>query len=152
MTTKVLFVCIHNSARSQMAEAFLKHYCANRFEVHSAGIEPGKLNPIVVTAMQERGIDISKNPTKSVFEFFKAGTLFEYVITVCDETNAERCPVFPGITKRLHWGFPDPSTHQGTVEEKLERTRQIRDLIEKKIVEWCSSECPAMLAPKVPQS
>lgn len=139
--TKVLFVCIHNSARSQMAEAFLNHHCGDRFEAHSAGIEPGKLNPVVVQAMQERGIDISGNATKSVFDMFKSGTLFEYVITVCDETSAERCPIFPGVTKRLHWGFPDPSGIQGSPQDKLAGSKVIRDTIEKKIVEWCSTVC-----------
>ena len=141
MRTKVLFVCIHNSARSQMAEAFLKLHCSERFEAHSAGIEPGKLNPVVVEAMRQRGINIANHPTKSVFELFTAGTLFEYVITVCDETSAERCPIFPGLTKRLHWGFPDPSAFQGTPEAKLERTCEIRDAIEKKVVGWCAVSC-----------
>jgi arsenate reductase len=142
--TKVLFVCIHNSARSQMAEAFLKQHCGTRFETHSAGIEPGKLNPIVVGAMRERGIDISKNATKSVDSYLKAGTQFEYVITVCDETSAERCPTFPGKTKRLHWGFPDPSALQGTSEAKLARTREIRDMIEKQVIGWCQKVCPTV--------
>src|SRR5579871_3354669 len=102
MKKKVLFVCIHNSARSQMAEAFLKRTCGDTFEVESAGIEPGKLNPVVVEAMKEVGIDISGNPTKAVWDFVKAGKSFSYVITVCDETSAERCPIFPGLTKRLH--------------------------------------------------
>lgn len=141
MKTKVLFVCIHNSARSQMAEAFLNHHCGNRFEAHSAGTEPGKLNPIVVQAMQERGVDISGNATKSVFELYKAGTIFEYVITVCDEASAERCPTFPGVTKRLHWGFPDPSGIQGPPDVKLAGTRTIRDAIEQHIVEWCKTVC-----------
>jgi arsenate reductase len=146
MKTKVLFVCIHNSARSQMAEAFLRHHCGERFEAHSAGIEPGKLNPVVVEAMRERGIDISRSATKSVFDYMKAGTPFEYVITVCDETSAERCPVFPGITKRLHWGFPDPSAIQASPEAKLARTREIRDMIEKQVRGWCGEVCPAPLA------
>lgn len=139
--TKVLFVCIHNSARSQMAEAFLNHYCGQRFEAHSAGIEPGKLNPIVVEAMRDRGIDISGNSTKSVFDLFKSGTLFEYVITVCDEASAERCPIFPGVTKRVHWSFPDPSAIQAPPAEKLTLTKDIRDVIERKIVEWCGTVC-----------
>ncbi len=102
----------------------------------------GTLNPIVVEAMRERGIDIASNPTKSVFDLFKAGAMFEYVITVCDEASAERCPVFPGVAKRLHWGFPDPSAFQGTPAAKLQRTREIRDLIEKRIEEWCGTVCP----------
>ena len=139
--TKVLFVCIHNSARSQMAEAFLNHHCGQRFAAYSAGIEPGKLNPIVVQAMRLRGMDIAGNATKSVFDLLGSGMLFEYVITVCDETNAERCPVFPGPAKRLHWGFPDPSAIQGSPEVKLAGTTVIRDSIEKKISEWCGVIC-----------
>lgn len=138
MTKKVLFVCIHNSGRSQMAEAFLKQLGGDRFEAHSAGIEPGKLNPVVVEAMKDAGIDISHNKTKSVFNLFKSGGLFHYVVTVCDEASAEKCPVFPGITKRLHWAFPDPSAVQGSPEEKLARTKNIRDDIKRKIEEFVS--------------
>jgi arsenate reductase len=144
MTKKrVLFICIHNSARSQMAEAFLNQACAEEFEALSAGLEPGKLNPIVVEAMQEIGIDISGNKTKAVFDIFKSGLLINYAITVCDETSAERCPIFPGITKRLHWSFPDPSAFQGTHDEKLARTREIRAQIKAKIHEWCAEVCQA---------
>ena len=137
MKPKVLFVCIHNSARSQMAEAFLNRLGGDRFEAHSAGLEPGRLNPVVVEAMKEIGIDISGNRTKAVFDYIKAGTPFAYVITVCDEASAERCPIFPGVTTRLHWGFPDPSALQGSVEEKLARTREIRDEIRNKVEAWC---------------
>lgn len=133
---KVLFVCIHNSARSQMAEAFLKLLGGDRFEVESAGIEPGNLNPLVVKSLQEIGIDISGNHTKDVFEFIKKGTLFNYVITVCDETSAERCPIVPGHSQRLHWGFPDPSTLTGTDEEKLQAIRIIRDDIKTTVANW----------------
>ena len=136
MSIKVLFVCIHNSARSQMAEAFLKQKGGDKFEVESAGLEPGNLNPVVVEAMQEIGIDISKNKTKSAFELYKQGRLYDYVITVCDEANAEKCPIFPGRAKRLHWGFKDPSSFQGTKEEKLKGTRAVRDEIEQKIETW----------------
>jgi arsenate reductase len=138
---KVLFVCIHNSARSQMAEAFLNDACPDHFSAQSAGIEPGKLNPIVVQVMQEVGIDISQNPTKSVAGFIQRADPFDYVITVCDETSAERCPVFPGQTTRLHWGFPDPSSFAGTPEEKMARTREVRDTIKSKIDAWCSEMC-----------
>lgn len=133
---KVLFVCIHNSARSQMAEAYLNKFAGDHFIAESAGIEPGTLNPIVVEAMKEDGIDISGNKTKSVFEFLKQGKMYSYVITVCDETAAERCPVFPGTGKRLHWSFKDPSAIQGTREEKLAGTRIIRDEIKYRIQEW----------------
>lgn len=142
MKKRVLFICIHNSARSQMAEAFLKQICGEEFEAHSAGLEPGKLNPIVVEAMQEIGIDISGNKTKSVSDMLNSGRSFAYVITVCDETSAERCPIFPGPTTHLHWGFPDPSALQGGHAEKLARTHEIRDLIKSKIEEWCAQVCP----------
>lgn len=136
---RVLFVCIHNSARSQMGEAFLKQAGGERFEVQSAGIEPGRLNPIVVQAMKEVGIDISGNVTKEVSQFIDTGAPFDYVITVCDETSAERCPLFPGKAQRLHWGFPDPSVLQGTDEEKLQSIRAIRDDIKKKVESWIIS-------------
>ena len=136
---KVLFVCIHNSARSQMAEAWLNHLCGDRFEAHSAGLEPGSLNPIVVQVMKEAGIDISHNKTKSVFDFLKAGGIFSYVITVCDESSAERCPVFPGIANRLHWSFHDPSTLTGSHEDKVAAIRKIRDDIKNAIMKWCAS-------------
>jgi arsenate reductase (thioredoxin) len=140
---KILFVCIHNSARSQMAEAFLNQICGEEFEAFSAGLEPGKLNPVVVEVMQEAGIDLAGSKTKSVFDMIKSGQLFAYVITVCDETSAERCPIFPGVTKRLHWSFPDPSAIQGTHDDKLARTREIRDLIKAKVEMWCEEVCPA---------
>ena len=135
---KVLFVCVHNSARSQMSEAFLNHYFGDRFEAESAGLEPGKLNPIVVDAMKQIGIDISGNKTKSVFDYFKRGKMYRYVITVCDKTAAERCPIFPGVAETIHWSFPDPSTLQGTYEEKLEGTKKIRDEIKDKIEKWAA--------------
>lgn len=130
---KVLFVCIHNSARSQMAEAYLNRLAGEQFEAESAGIEPGTLNPLVVEVMREDGIDISNNTTKDVFAFLKAGKRYSYVVTVCDETAAERCPVFPGPGKRLHWSFPDPSALVGSREEKLARTRVIRDQIKHRV-------------------
>ena len=133
---KVLFVCIHNSARSQMAEAFLQHLGRERFQAESAGLEPGTLNPRVVTAMAEVGIDISANKTKGVVDLIKQGKSYDYVVTVCDESSAERCPVFPGQAKRLHWGFPDPSALTGNEAEKLNRTRQIRDQIRTKVEHW----------------
>jgi arsenate reductase (thioredoxin) len=126
---KVLFVCVHNSARSQMSKAFLSYLAADRFEAHSAGFEPGMLNPLAVEVMREVGIHISGNQTKSVFDFFKHGVLFDYVITVCDAATAEKCPIFPGITKLLHWSFDDPSAAEGTHEEKLAVFRKIRDEI-----------------------
>lgn len=128
--TKVLFLCVHNSARSQMAEAFLKKHGGGRFEVESAGLEPGKLNPYVVRAMAEVGIDIAGNPTKSVFDLFDAKKVFQVVVTVCSKEAAEGCPVFPGLAERHHWPFNDPSSFKGTDEEIMARVRSVRDEIE----------------------
>ena len=127
-----------------MAEAFLNAACGGQFEAFSAGLEPGKLNPIVVEAMRESGIDISGQRIKAVSEMLESGQSFAYVITVCDETSAERCPVFPGQTTHLHWGFPDPSALPGTHADKLARTREIRDTIQAKIEAWCAEVCPAV--------
>jgi arsenate reductase len=143
MKQKVLFICVHNSARSQMAEAFLNEICCEHFEARSAGLEPGKLNPLAVEAMREIGIDISKNQTQSVADIFKTGELFACVITVCDESNAERCPVFPGVARRLHWSFPDPAALTGRQEERLAGTRKIRDQIRARIEIWCDEMCAA---------
>src|SRR5438067_702951 len=139
MKKKVLFICVHNSARSQMAEAWLNHLCGDRFEAHSAGLSPGTLNPIVVEAMREVGLDISGNKTKSVDEMLKPRQSFAYAVTVCSEAEAEGCPIFPGATTRLHWPFPDPSKFEGSREEKLQKTREVRDVIKAKIEGWCGS-------------
>ena len=141
MKPKVLFICVHNSARSQMAEAWLNSICGEFFEAHSAGLEPGTLNPLAVEVMREAGIDISKKKTQAVFDVFKSGQLFSYVITVCDESSAEKCPIFPGPTKRLHWSFADPSQVPGTAKEKLARVREIRDEVREKIENWCAEVC-----------
>jgi len=130
---KVLFVCVHNSARSQIAEAFLKKLAGDQFEVESGGLEPGKLNQVVVDVMKEVGIDISNNQTKSVFDFYAKERKFDFVISVCDAAAAERCPIFPGQTNRLNWSFEDPSTFSGTLDEKLAKTRLVRDKIKAKI-------------------
>ncbi len=131
---KVLFVCIHNSARSQMAEAFLSKHGDGLFEAESAGLEPGLLNPNVITVMQEMGIDISQNKTKSVFDLLKEGRSYSVVITVCDAASAEACPVFPGKSKKIGWSFSDPSSFKGTKDEVLENTRKVRDEIEKQVL------------------
>ena len=132
--TKVLFLCIHNSARSQMAEAYLKKYGGDKFFVESAGLEAGKLNPLAVEVMQEDGIDISNNQTNDVFEFFKEGRLYHYVVTVCDEASSDRCPIFKGMHKKINWSFTDPSTLTGTHEENLITTRQVRDKIKESVL------------------
>jgi arsenate reductase len=138
MKKKVLFICVHNSARSQMAAALLNKRCGEFFEAHSAGLEPGKLNPLAVEVLREDGIDISKNKTQAVFDVFKSGELFAYAVTVCDESEAEGCPIFAGVTKRLHWSFPDPSKFSGSLEEKLEHTRQVRNKIENQVRRFCA--------------
>jgi arsenate reductase len=122
-----------------MAEAFLKQIGGESFEVLSAGIEAGVLNPIVVEAMKEIGIDISGNQTKNVDEFIRQGKAFDYVITVCDETSAERCPYFPGKVQRLHWNFRDPSALSGTHSQKFQETRNIRNEIKAKVESWARS-------------
>lgn len=140
--TRVLFVCIHNSARSQMAEAYLNKFGGGELVAESAGFEPGSLNPVAVQAMQEEGIDISGNSCDGVFDFFKAGRRYNYIITVCDEGAAERCPIFPGVLHRIHWSFEDPSSLSGSEEEKLAKTRDIRNAIKvktEKLVELIQS-------------
>lgn len=137
--TKVLFLCVHNSARSQMAEAFLKKYAPDSFEADSAGLEPGKLNPYVVRAMAEVGIDISQNQTKSAFELYKAGRAFQVVVTVCSKEAAERCPVYPGLVERHHWPFDDPSAMKGSDEEIMAGVRRVRDQIEAAVKEFIAS-------------
>ena len=126
---RVLFVCVHNSARSQMAEAFLNAMAPERFEAESAGIEPGVLNPIVVDAMKDAGVDIAFKKTKGVHDLIREGRTYDHVITVCDEASAERCPVFPGGGQRTHMGFEDPSALKGGYEEKFEKIKMIRDRI-----------------------
>jgi arsenate reductase (thioredoxin) len=110
-----------------MAEAFLNEICDDDFEGHSAGLEPGKLNPLAVEAMREIGIDISQKQTQSVFDVFKSGPAtagFAYVVTVCDESSAERCPISPGVAKQLNWSFTDPAALSGMHEERLAGTRK----------------------------
>lgn len=119
-----------------MAEAFLNAFAGDRFEAHSAGLEPGKLNPLVVEVMRESRIDLSENRTKSVEEFLASEPPFDYVVTVCDGASAERCPVFPGPGQRLHWPFADPSGFTGNPEEKLAATRGVRDAIRAQVQEW----------------
>jgi arsenate reductase (thioredoxin) len=136
---KILFVCVHNSARSQMAEAFVNALCPG-YEAQSAGLEPSAINPVVVDVMNEVGIDLSAKKAQHVFDVAKRGGLFSYVVSVCDEA-AERCPTFPGISKRLAWSFPDPSGFAGTLEEKRAATRRVRDDIKRQIETWCATEC-----------
>ena len=133
---RVLFVCVHNSARSQMAEAFLNALAGDRFKAMSAGLEPGTINPLAVEVMKEVGLDISRNVTKSVFSLYRGGALFAYVIAVCDVEAAQRCPTFPGISRTLVWSFPDPASFAGTPLERLSKTREVRDAIKARIEEF----------------
>ena len=136
---RVLFICVHNSGRSQMAEAFLRHISKDSVRVESAGLEPRPVNPLVVTVMQEIGIDFTDAKSNDVFEFFRLGRLYDYVVTVCDDTNDAKCPVFPGITQRLHWPFPDPDGLAGSDQEKLATLRTIRDQIKHQVETWFKS-------------
>jgi arsenate reductase len=140
---KVLFICAHNSARSQMAAALLNEMCGEFFEAQSAGLEPGTINPLAVEALREFEIDISKNPTQRVFDVWTSGQMFAFVITVCSEVEAEGCPIFAGVTTRLHWPFDDPSKFTGTHDERLEKTRRVRDQIRDKLHSFCEEHCVA---------
>jgi arsenate reductase len=122
-----------------MAEAWCNHLCGDFLEAESAGLEPGQVNPLVVRAMKEVGIDISHKGTQDVFSLVKSDNLYSYVITVCDRSTAERCPIFAGITQRLDWSFPDPSGLRGSDEEKMIEVRKIRDAIRGRIVEWVAT-------------
>ena len=131
--TRVLFLCTHNSARSQMAEGYFRSIAGDRYEVASAGTEPTQVHPLAIRVMQEVGIDISRHTAKPVKPFL--GDVWHYVITVCDYAN-EYCPIFPFPSKRLHWGFLDPSQATGTEKERLQVFRRVRDDIFLKIRTW----------------
>lgn len=140
MKHTVLFICIHNSARSQMAEAFLNHLAGDQYIARSAGLEPGKLNPIVVQVMAELGIDIAENQVKSITTLLQKHPHVDTVITVCDGASAERCPVIPGFTgNRLHWEFADPSATHGSAEEVLQTVRRIRNQIKDRIMHFIAT-------------
>jgi arsenate reductase len=132
---RVLFLCTGNSARSQMAEAFLRKYGGDKFEAHSAGLEPKGLNPFTVIVMQEAGIDVSSQRSKGVGEYL-GKVLFQYLVTVCDDAE-KNCPsTWPGISNREHWSFQDPAAVEGTDNEKLAKFREVRDQIETRIKKW----------------
>lgn len=138
---RVLFLCTGNSARSQMAEAFLRKYGGDQFEAHSAGLEPKGMNPFTVKVMQEVGIDVSGQKSKG-FDEYLGKVLFQYLITVCDQAE-KNCPsTWPGISKREHWSFEDPAAFEGSNEAKLSKFRQVRDQIEARINEWVASQVP----------
>jgi len=137
--TRVLFLCTGNSARSQMAEAFLRKYAGDRFEAHSAGLEPKPLHTLTVKVMEEIGVGMSGHTSKG-FETYLGKMLFQYLITVCDEAE-KNCPTtWPGVSNRLHWYFEDPAAYVGTEEGKLAKFRQVRDQIDEKVRAWVSEE------------
>lgn len=139
MKKSILIVCIHNSARSQMAEEFFRKLGGDLFEVESAGIEPGKLNPFVVQALKDEDIDIEGKGTQSAFDLHQAGNSYDYVITVCDPEAAERCPIYPGTVKRMHWPFKDPSSFKGSDDERLKGTRIVMSEIKDKVQSFISA-------------
>jgi len=124
--TRVLFICVHNSGRSQMAEAFLNALAGDRFQAESAGFNPTRVYPLVIEAIHEAGMDLSKNQTQSVFKLYQQGKLFDYVITVCEESAENQCPVFPGVARSLEWPFENPESFEGTHEEKLRQVKRVR--------------------------
>jgi arsenate reductase len=128
--TRVLFLCTHNSARSQMAEGLLRRLAGNRFEVHSAGTEATHVRPLAIRAMDEIGVDISSQESKTLDRYLVEP--FDFVITVCDDAN-EACPFFPGVRNRLHWSFEDPSRAEGSEEERLAVFRSVRDRIRDRV-------------------
>lgn len=132
---KVLFVCVHNSARSQMAEAFLNDLGSDYFIAESAGLEPGTINPLIVKVMSEVGYDLSQNATNSVFDYFKESRLYSIIVKVCDMENGQRCPVFPLAMNVLDWPFEDPADFTGTEEEKLEKARHLRYKIRENVID-----------------
>lgn len=139
MSTRVLFLCTGNSARSQMAEAFLRKYGDEKYEAHSAGLEPKGLHPLTIRVMEEVGIDVSGQQSKGVGEYL-GKVLFQYLITVCDDAD-KNCPTtWPGVSHRMHWSFEDPAAFGGTDEEKIVKFRQVRDQIEKRIKGWLAEQ------------
>ncbi len=131
---KILFICEHNSARSQMAESYLNFFADGKLLAESAGLEPGTLNPYVVDVLKEEGIDISTKKTQGVFELFKQQKQYDAIIAVCSPAVSARCPIFPGRAKRFNWPFDDPSKLSGSREEILAQTRTIRDQIKKQVL------------------
>lgn len=134
---KILFLCTHNSARSQMAEAFLRQFAGDRYEVHSAGLESGQIHPYTRQVMAEIDLNLTGQRSKGLAEYLGKAQ-FAYLITVCDRADVQ-CPVFPGQGTRLHWSFEDPSAAVGSDDEKLAEFRKVRDAIKSKILKWISN-------------
>jgi len=136
---RVLFLCTGNSARSQIAEAFLRCYAGDRFEAHSAGLEPKGVNPLTIRVMQEIGYSMEGHSSKGV-NIYLGKILFQYLITVCDHAE-QNCPTaWPGVNQRLHWSFEDPAAYEGSEEEKLAKFREARKQIEQKVREWVAQQ------------
>jgi arsenate reductase len=142
---KVLFVCVHNSARSQMAAALLHHLGGSRFVVESAGFDPRPANALAIEAMRHIGIDISSAKSQVVFDLYRAGNRYDYVISVCDAANGERCPIFPGVTRRIHWSFADPATFTGNDDEQLRQVVALREEILVTIESWLRDLLPTQV-------
>jgi arsenate reductase len=137
--TRALFLCTGNSARSQMGEAFLRHYASDHFEAYSAGLDPKGMNPLTVKVMSEIGLDISGQTSKSVTEYL-GKQLIQVLVTVCDHAE-KNCPTtWPGINKKMHWSFEDPAAVEGSEEEKLQKFREVRDQIDQKIQAWLTKQ------------
>lgn len=136
---KVLFICVHNSGRSVMAQAFANSLGQGKVEAESAGLEPRPVFSSVVQVMGEEGLDVSHHRPQSVFDLFRQGRRYDVIITVCDDADEKACPIFPGIAIRDHWPFPDPSKAEGSPDEILAYVRSIRDAIRGKIVSWIST-------------
>lgn len=134
---KVLFLCTENRARSQMAEAFLRKHASDQFEVYSAGLEPTPIHPYVYQVMEEVGLDLKDHYSKGVDEFLSK-MYFGILITVCADAE-KKCPTFPGLGERHYWPIDDPVAVEGTVEEKLQKFREVRDEIEERILAWLES-------------
>ena len=135
---RILFLCTGNSARSQMSEAIMRKYGGDFFDVYSAGLEPKGINPYTIRVMEEAGYDLSNQRSKALSEYMNK-MHFGYLITVCGNAE-ERCPIFPGMGKRIHWPFEDPAAFEGTDKEKMEKFREIRDQIERKIIKWVAEQ------------
>lgn len=133
MKQRVLFLCTHNSCRSQMAEGLVNHFLGDRFEASSAGTEATRINPLAAQVLMELGIDISHQRSKTLDEF--SGRSFDYVVTLCSDAN-EKCPLFFGGVRRVHIGFDDPSRLKGSAEEVLPEYRRVRDELKSRLIAY----------------
>ncbi len=150
---RVLFVCVHNAGRSRLAEALLRELGGPRFEVTSAGFEPRAVNPLVVEALADVGLSLPSTAAQpSVFELYKAGRHFQYVIGVCDEEHGQKCPLFPGVAQRLTWSFPDPASFEGSHDEQLARVIELREAIRARLEAWLAADLEPGTTQPTPRS